>query len=280
MPGSPVAQADALAGGADVVSARAGGVEIPQGGVDFQADFLQGFLQRGGVGGVDVRRAGAAGDDVHRRMAQRADLVAGGQRQRAVVFQQHGALAGQLLGDLPVVGFQLLDAGEIALVIDGVVIGAAGVVGGHLQCDVDRLRAGKRQVGTDAGRSEQHGEHAGQHAVQHNAGTFLFGFLFHVSLLLWARFLYPFRRAMVRRRPDALYCKYSVNGPQGGWENRSFRRENRFLGVKKRRPFLAVLHKSGRQFFLFGGRRQGAGRGNTMRSVNTPSCTSEVSCPP
>ena len=114
-------------------------------------------------------------------MAQGADLAARSQGQCAVVFEQDGTLAGKLLGDLLVVGFQFFHAVEIAFKVDRLVIGILGGKGGGLQGDVYRLRAGKGQLGADAGRRKQYGEQHRQNREQRNAAALLFCFAFHFS---------------------------------------------------------------------------------------------------
>ena len=162
-----------LGGVAGELAAFAGQVEIPQGGVDFQAVGFQGFLQGGSFGGVDVSRAGTAGGDANAGVAQGRDLAASGQGQSTVVLQQDSTLAGELLGDLLVVSFEILDRVEASLEILNTVILANSLVGGGLERDVDSLGTCIGQVGADTGCTESHCRNAGQDAPQDNAAALL-----------------------------------------------------------------------------------------------------------
>ena len=82
-------------GNAAVVLHHAVGlVQIPQRLVDLNALSFQCFLQVGGLAGIHGTGAGAAVHQVHRAMAEQADLGAVCQRQGSVVVLQQGSALG------------------------------------------------------------------------------------------------------------------------------------------------------------------------------------------
>ena len=79
---------------AGIVLSSAGGVEIPQGRVDGNADLFQGSAQGIGAGGINIAGAGAAVDQVRTGGGESADLGIRSQRQRIVVVHQQGCALG------------------------------------------------------------------------------------------------------------------------------------------------------------------------------------------
>ena len=106
---------------AGIVLSSAGGVEIPQGRVDGNADLFQGSAQGIGAGGINIAGAGAAVDQVRTGGGESADLGIRSQRQRIVVVHQQGCALGlDLLGQSQTVVDHLLGGVEVTGVILGV----------------------------------------------------------------------------------------------------------------------------------------------------------------
>ena len=102
-----------------VVLARAGGVEVPQGGIDGKAVGFQGVLQVDGGGGVHSAGTGAAVDEVGSGGTKKAHLGAFRQRQGVVpVEQQGGAVGHDLFTQLFGGSGLLLAGGVIGFIVD------------------------------------------------------------------------------------------------------------------------------------------------------------------
>ena len=147
---------DGTGGIAGVILAGAGGVEVPQGGVDGDTDLFEGGAQGVGGGGIDVAGTGATVHEVDAAAGEGADLRVGSQGQRVVVVHQQGSALGlDLLGQSQTIVDHLLGGVEVT----GEVLGVGVLV---LQLPEAAAKAGSHGI------VELCGQYGQRHGNDHN----------------------------------------------------------------------------------------------------------------
>ena len=115
-------------------------VQVPQGLVDGDALSFQSLLEDGSLAGIDRAGAGAAVHQVHRAVAEQADLSAAGQRQSIVlVLQQSCALGLDRRAQFGLVSLALLIGSKALLEVFGIagILAVDDLIGRCIQSDVD-----------------------------------------------------------------------------------------------------------------------------------------------
>ena len=115
-------------------------VQVPQGLVDGDALSFQSLLEAGSLAGIDRAGAGAAVHQVHRAVAEQADLSAAGQRQGIVlVLQQSRALGLDRRAQFGLVSLALLIGSKALLEVFGIagILAVDDLIGRCIQSDVD-----------------------------------------------------------------------------------------------------------------------------------------------